>query len=332
MRIVAVEEHFVAADLAARIDAAQKRHGNASASTERARGRKERELADLGTARIATMDEAGIALQVLSVPGGGADVLEGSVGIELARTYNERLAEAVAQHPGRFAALAHLPMRSPQAAADELERTVRQHGFLGALINGLTDGRCLDHPDFVPVLARAAELNVPIYIHPAPAVEPVRRAYYDGLPSALSHALATSAFGWHIEVAIQVLRLVLSGALDRHPGLNIIVGHMGETLPFMLARCEDKAGAAAAKVLQRSLTQTIMDQVWITTSGFFTVPPFLAALHTFGSDRILFAVDYPYSSNAEARAFLDRLPVSVSDREKIAHGNADRLLRLAAAR
>jgi predicted TIM-barrel fold metal-dependent hydrolase len=125
-----------------------------------------------------------------------------------------------------------------------------------------------------------------------------------------------------------VLRLVLSGTLDRHPQLKIILGHMGEALPFVLARCEDKAAAEAAKVLRRTITQTILDQVWITTSGFFTLPPFLAALQTFGVDRILFSVDYPYSTNAEGRAFLDALPISRTDREKIAHGNADRLLRL----
>jgi len=278
------------------------------------------------------MDAAGITVQVLSVPGGGADLLEGSAGVGLAHDYNETLAEGVAQHPGRLAAFAHLPMRTPDAAADELERTVRDLGFHGALINGLTDGRCLDHPSFEPILASAAALDVPIYIHPALAVEPVRRAYYDGLPGQLSYAMAASAWGWHIETAVQVLRLVLSGTLDRHPGLKIVIGHMGEALPFMLARCEEKVAAEAAKVLRRTVTQTLMEQVWITTSGFFTLPPFLAALQTFGADRILFSVDYPYSANADGRAFLDALPVSASDRKKIAHGNADRLLRLNLAR
>ena len=140
--------------------------------------------------------------------------------------------------------------------------------------------------------------------------------------------MATSAWGWHIETAVQALRLVLSGTLDRHPQLKIILGHMGEALPFMLARCEDKVAVEAAKVLRRTVTQTILDQVWITTSGFFTLPPFLAALQTFGMDRILFSIDYPYSANAEGRAFLDAIPISPADREKIAHGNADRLLRL----
>jgi predicted TIM-barrel fold metal-dependent hydrolase len=329
MRIVALEEHFVIPELTARLDAVPGgRDANASAGAARSRGGKQSELAELGAARIADMDAVGITLQVLSMPGGGAELLDGAAGIALARDYNDALARAAARHPGRLAGFAHLPMRSPEAAADELERTVRDFGFRGALISGLTDGRCLDDPMFDPVLARAAALDVPIYIHPGIAVEPVRRAYYDGLPGQLSRAMATSAWGWHIETAVQALRLVLSGTLDRHPQLKIVLGHMGEALPFMLARCEDKAGAEAAKFLRRTITQTILDQVWITTSGFFTLPPLLTALHTFGADRILFSVDYPYSTNAEGRAFLDALPVSAVDREKIAHGNADRLLRL----
>jgi uncharacterized protein len=329
MRIVALEEHFIVPELAARVDAALGRGvGDTSAVARRARGGKQSELAELGPARIADMDAAGITLQVLSMPGGGAELLDGDAGVSLARHYNDALAQAVARHPGRLAGFAHLPMRNPEAAADELERTVRNFGFHGALISGLTDGRCLDDPMFEPVLARAAALDVPIYIHPGIPVEPVRRAYYDGLPGQLSRALATSAWGWHIETAVQALRLVLSGTLDRHPQLKIILGHMGEALPFMLARCEDKVAAEASKVLRRTVTQTILEQMWITTSGFFSLPPFLAALHTFGADRILFSVDYPYSANAEGRAFLDALPVSPADREKIAHGNADRLLRL----
>jgi len=326
MRVVALEEHFLVSHLNARVASALSARGAPSA----ARGRtvKERELADLGEARLADMDAAGVSVQVLSVPGAGADVLEGAAGVDLAREYNDILAAAVAERPGRLAGFAHLPMRSPDAAADELERAVRKLGFHGALINGLTEERCLDHPSFDPILARAAALDVPIYIHPGVAVEPVRRAYYDGLPGQISHAMAASAWGWHIETALQVLRLALSGALDRHPNLKIIIGHMGEALPFMLARAEEKLANEAAKSLRRTLTETILDQVWITTSGFFTIPPFLCALQTFGVDRILFSVDYPYSTNAAGRAFLDGLPVSPLDREKIAHGNADRLLRL----
>ena len=120
----------------------------------------------------------------------------------------------------------------------------------------------------------------------------------------------------------------MSGALDRHPRLKIVIGHMGEALPFMLDRIDETTGAEAKARLQRSVKQTILDQVWITTSGFFTMAPFMAAFMTFGADRIMFSVDYPFASNARARAFLDALPVSAADRAKIAHGNADRLLRL----
>ena len=156
----------------------------------------------------------------------------------------------------------------------------------------------------------------------------MRGAYYDNLPGNFSFTFALAAWGWHAETAVHTLRLVLSGALDRHPGLKIVIGHMGEALPFMLDRIDETTAAEAKARLQRSVRQTILDQVWITTSGFFTMAPFMAALMTFGADRILFSVDYPFASNARARAFLDALPVSPADRAKIAHGNADRLLRL----
>lgn len=332
MRIVALEEHFTVPDLVARIDPALVlRRGFPPPGVVWSQVTKRGELADLGPTRIADMDAAGITVQVLSVAGAGADLLEGAAGIRLARDYNDALARGVAEHPGRLAGFAHLPMLAPAAAADELERAVRDLGFHGALVNGLTEGRCLDHPEFDPILARAAALDVPIYIHPGISAEPVRRAYYDGLPGQMSYVMATSAWGWHIETAVQVLRLVLSGACDRHPGLKIIIGHMGEALPFMLARCEQTLAGEAAKVLRRTVTRTILDQVWITTSGFFTLPPFLTALQTFGADRILFSVDYPFAANATARTFLDALPVAPADREKIASGNADRLLKLTPA-
>ncbi len=221
-----------------------------------------------------------------------------------------------------------MPLLAPEAAADELQRSVKELGFHGVLVNGATDGRFLDDPAFEPVLARAEALDVPIYLHPGIPSQPVRNAYYDGLPGNFSFTLALSAWGWHADTAIHTLRLVLSGALDRHPGLKIVIGHMGEALPFMLDRIDETTAAEAKARLRRSVRQTILDQVWITTSGFFTMVPFMAALMSFGVDRIMFSVDYPFASNARARAFLDALPVSPADRAKIAHGNADRLLRL----
>ncbi len=331
MRIVALEEHYTVPRIVAGIDpAAVARRGFPGPDAVWSQTIKRDELADLGAARIADMDHSGITVQVLSVAGPGADLVPGQAGIDLARAYNNALAEATARHPTRYRGFAHLPMHTPDAAADELQRTVEELGFHGVLVNGPTDGRFLDDPAFEPILARAEALDLPIYIHPGIPAEPIRNAYYDGLLGNFSFTMALSAWGWHMETAVQTLRLVLSGALDRHPKLKIVIGHMGEALPFMLDRIDETTAAEAKNRLSRSVRQTILDQVWITTSGFFTMAPFMAALMTFGSDRILFSVDYPFASNARARAFLDALPVSPADRAKIAHGNADRLLRLPA--
>ena len=156
----------------------------------------------------------------------------------------------------------------------------------------------------------------------------MREAYFDGLPGNLSFTLAQSAWGWHADTAIHVLRLVFSGALERHPKLKLIIGHCGEALPFMLDRIEETTIGQVRAMGRRSVRETITEQVWVTTAGFFTAVPFMAALMTFGVDRLMFSVDYPFASNARARGFLDTLPVSPADRAKIAHGNADRLLRL----
>ena len=330
MRIVALEEHFTVPRIVAGIspDAVARRGFPTDPNFRWAQTNKRDELADLGAARIADMDASGVTVQVLSVAGPGADLVPGPDGIALARAYNDALAEACVRHPGRYRGFAHLPMLAPEAAADELERAVRDLGFHGVLVNGATDGRFLDDPMFEPILARAAALDVPIYLHPGIPAAEVRTAYFDGLPGNFSFTLALSAWGWHAETAIHTLRLVLSGALDRHPGLKIVIGHMGEALPFMLDRIDETTALQAKSLLRRSVRQTLVDQVWLTTSGFFTMVPFMAALMTFGVDRIMFSVDYPFASNARARAFLDALPVSPADRAKIAHGNADALLRL----
>jgi uncharacterized protein len=321
MRIVALEEHVTVPALSEELESSTpaQRGGRSGAS-------KKAELEDIDL-RLASMDAAGISFQVLSVPGPGAGILPPDAGPSYAQRYNDAVAGVVRAHPGRFAAFAHLPLTAPAAAADELERTVGEHGFKGALISGTTNGIFLDDPSFEPVLARAERLGVPLYVHPGVPPESVQKAYYHGFSPQVSSLFATAGFGWHAETAVHVLRLVLSGALDRHPRLKLIVGHMGEGLPTMLARCDDFMGQKVTG-LPRTVSETILDHVTITTAGFFTQPPFLAALLTFGADRILFSVDYPFSKNDSGRAFLEELIVSPADKAKIAHGNADRLLQL----
>ena len=330
MRIVALEEHYAAPDLMARIGpAAMRARGWPGPEGRPAKMMQTAELREAGPARLADMDAAGISVQVLSAGGPGADLMDPTDGPGLARDFNDRLRAIADEHPGRFAGFAHLPMSAPEAAADELERAVRELGLKGALINGTTDGLFLDDPRFEPILSRAEALDVPIYLHPNLPPDPVRRAYYSGLPSHAGFLLACPGFGWHAETAIHVLRLVVSGAFDRHPGLKLIIGHMGEGLPMMLDRVDQVFDEFAATHLQRTVARTILDQVWITTSGFFSLPPFMAALLAFGADRILFSVDYPHSSNRNGADFLARLPVSPADKIKLAHANADALLKLA---
>jgi hypothetical protein len=328
MRVVALEEHFTAPDLVRRIDPdAIKRRGFRPRKLAPG-GPNPMELApEIGERRLQSMDEAGITVQVLSNTGPGPDLVPGADGVVMAREMNDHLAEAISHRPDRFAGFAVLPMQSDTSTADELVRAVRQLRFVGALVNGTTEGRFLDHPHYRDLLAAAEELDVPIYIHPHLAPEAVRQAYFSNLHPGASRVLEAAGWGWHSETAIHLLRLVLSGALDRHPRLKLIIGHMGEMLPMMLARI-DEVFALDIEHLKRPIGRTILDQVWLTTSGIFSEPPFLAALQTFGIDRIMFSVDYPYAPNSKGRAFLDRLSLSPADMAKLTHGNADALLKL----
>ncbi len=329
MRIVALEEHFIAPGMMARISPATLvARGWPHPDQQPDRMAHTKALEEAGSERLADMDRSGISLQVLSAGGPGADLMEPEDGLRFARNFNDELRQIANDHPSRFTGFAHLPMSAPQAAADELERAVIDLGLKGALINGTTGGLFLDSNRFEPILARAEALDVPLYLHPSPPPAAIRNAYYAELPGEAPALLSGPGFGWHAETAVHVLRLVLSGALARHPKLKLIVGHMGEGLPAMMGRADEVFTTYAAKHLDRSVAQTLLDQLWLTTSGFFTVPPFMAALLAFGADRILFSVDYPFSSNQAAADFLKHLPVSPGDKIKIAHANADALLRL----
>ena len=330
MRIVALEEHYTVPRIVAGISPdAIARRGFPGPDFVWAQTTKRNELADLGDARLADMDASGITVQVLSVAGPGADLVPGQPGIDLARAYNDALAEACARHPTRYRGFAHLPMLAPEAAADELERTVKELGFHGVLVNGATDGRFLDDPAFEPILARAEALDVPIYLHPGiptagRAQRLLRRAagQFQLHHGAVRLGLARRHRDPHAPPRAQRRAGPPSRAEDRHrPHGRGAAVHAGP-------HRRDHRRRRRRRALKRSVRQTILDQVWITTSGFFTMVPFMAALMSFGVDRIMFSVDYPFASNARARAFLDALPVSPADRAKIAHGNADRLLRL----
>jgi uncharacterized protein len=333
MRTIALEEHFWTPELAA---------PPGTGVLARAGGAElDAALRDLGDARIADMDGAGIDVQVVSHAqpaaqalsdggdAGGAGGVAGRGGVAAARRANDYLASAIGRHPARLAGFATLPTGSPAAAADELSRAVGELGFAGGLINSTlgTNGLFLDDPSFAPLLSRFESLDVPLYLHPALPPSDVRAAFYGGLPGPAAAALATNAWGWHAEAGLHALRLVVSGAFDRHPGLRVIIGHCGEMIPFMLDRIDDMMPPRISG-LPESASAYFLRHFWVTTSGMFSLPPVLCALSVFGVDRVLFSVDYPFSPNARGRALLDALPIAPADRAKVAGENAARLLKL----
>jgi predicted TIM-barrel fold metal-dependent hydrolase len=321
MRVIALEEHFWTPAIAQAVGALR----NPDAGPDSPLGAN---LADLGERRLAAMDAAGIDLQVISHTTPGVQHLDPATAVPLAHEANDLLAAAVREHPDRFAGFATLPTPDPVAAAAELERAVGDLGFLGAMVNGHTAGRFLDDPAFAPLLERFERLDVPLYLHPNEPVPAVRAAYYEGFSPAVTWFLGAAAWGWHSETALHVLRMVLGGVFDRHPRLRVIVGHMGEMLPFMLQRVDDNLPPRVTG-LDRLPSQYILDHLVITTSGLFSLPPLRCALEVFGLERVLFSVDWPYAPNEEGRRLLDEAPLSPNELERFAHGNAERVLGLA---
>src|SRR5712691_2423276 len=321
MRIITLEEHISTPEF---LEAMEKVwQGDPVVDMWRAHRDK---LFDVGKDRIADMDAAGIDMQVLSLSG-GFDKLDPAFATVLARDTNDKLAVAVQAHPDRFAAFATLALQEPERAALEFQRCVQELGFKGALINGTSNGLFLDHPRFTPLFETAQALDVPVYLHPAPPPHEVKKAYYGGLPGNLGFVLSTAGWGWHVETGMHCLRLIVSGLFDRFPKLKIIIGHLGEALPYYIVRA-DAFLTQSTTHLKRRVPEHFHEHFYITTSGCFSLPPFLCALQVVGADRILFSVDYPYDSNIVGRAFLDALPVSAEDIAKISHGNAERLLKL----
>jgi len=324
MRTITLEEHFASPGFIAG-------PGRGFIEQRRNRGaRGERifaQLQDVGSGRMAEMDAAGIDMQVLSLNAPGVEQADVAEQVAIARESNDFLASLVKANPTRFAAFASLPVVAPEQAADELDRRVRQQGFKGTLINGHTRGRYLDDQFFWSILECAEALNVPIYLHPTVPHKPVADALYGGFSPAVSAMFEAGGWGWHIETAIHLIRMILGGVFDRYPKLQVVVGHLGEGVPFMLPRLNRNLPVEVTK-LARPLGAYLRENVHYTLAGFNFPATFLDLLLEVGVERIMFSVDHPYGSMAEARAFLDHIPVSAADRERIAHGNAERLLNL----
>src|SRR5271165_2675783 len=259
------------------------------------------DLLDLGDGRVAAMDAAGVTIQALSLTSPGDEQLSVEEAKSVARATNAAIGEAVRRHSDRFFGLASLPLLDPQAAIVELERAIDADGCKGIVINGHCGGRYLDDRQFWPVLARAEALKLPIYLHPTQSPQGVLDAWYGGLSPMVSEMMAGFGWGWHIETALHVLRLVMGGAFDAHPELQIVIGHMGETLPFTIERVDSMPPSVTG--LKKPVSAYLRENVHYTFAGFNFLPTFLQLLMEVGVDRIIFSADHPYRPMAEARAF-----------------------------
>jgi 2,3-dihydroxybenzoate decarboxylase len=285
------------------------------------RDRLRRQLFDFAGPRLEAMDAAGIGFALLAVAGPGVQAEpDARLATRLAREANDLLAGEIRKRPDRYGGLAHLAMQDPAAAAAELERAVGDLGLAGAMINGHTGGRYLDEPDFLPFWERAAELGVPIYLHPTDPVAP--------LPVLEGHrALRRATWEWTLETGSHALRLVFSGLFDRFPSAKLVLGHLGEALPYMLWRFDSRAKLYGVK-LSRPPSEYIRANIWVTTSGMNSIEPLRCAVDALGEDRVMFSADYPFETVTEASEFIDHAPIEEALRARICAGNAKTLFGL----
>ncbi len=313
MRTITLEEHFVTQEFVKATDA----YGAGTPSGLQAMKDK---LLDLGAGRLAAMDEAEIDVQVLSLAALGVNKLPAAQQTAVLRGVHDELAAAVAAHPGRLRGFATPGLKEPGEAVKEIERCVRELGFVGVMLDGTTEGKFLDAPEFFPVLEAIAELGVPLYLHPAPPPQQVSDVYYAGLPGEVGHLLSIAGWGWHAENGLHLLRLIVSGVMDRLPKLRVIVGHMGEGVPYALARSSGILSGPAK--LKRSVADTLREQFYVTTSGYFTRPPFECARAVVGFERMMYSVDYPFSPNTRGVEFLRSLALSAEEEAAFRGGHA----------
>jgi 2,3-dihydroxybenzoate decarboxylase len=280
-------------------------------------------LVDFTERRLPEMDRLGVDVQVLSMTAPGLQMQpDAQIAVDDAREANDFLADVVGKYPDRFAGFAALPLQDPDAATAELERCVQQLGFKGALVNDHTLGHYLDEPQYEPVWTQLESLDVPLYIHPGVAFD--QWHLLEGRPE-----LKGAMWSWQATTGAHAMRVLFGRVFDRHPGAKIIVGHMGEFLPFQLTRFDEVYSMLdVAEPLKLKPSEYFGRNIMITTTGVYSHETLLAAIAVMGIDNVMWSIDYPYANSDAAVEFLNTAPLSPGDLTKFAHGNADRLLRL----
>jgi uncharacterized protein len=332
MRIITVEEHFEHAEVGERV--LQLSGPPSGVPLDELDGfdsifNDDRDAATrLGGHRLAHMDAVGVDVQVVSHGNGSPSTLAAPESVELCRQVNNDLAQQISEHSERFRGFATLPLYEPASAAEELRRCVGDLGFVGALIAGTFEGRFLDDARFDPILAAAEAVDLPIYVHPGLPHPQVSRPYYFGDWSvAVSVMFSGPGFGWHAEAGVHVIRLILSGALDRHPGLKLLSGHWGEVMAFWLGRL-DETFALVRPSRERNISDYYREQIWVTPSGMFNRHQLDHVVAELGAERIIYSEDYPYIKRDDVTEFLTGSGLSDHQMHAIAHTNVEALLRI----
>ncbi|MDX1875191.1 amidohydrolase family protein [Mycolicibacterium sp. 120266] len=324
MTVIAIEEHWTSPRLAAALMQVPPERRDDSLALNDGHGITER-LEDLGDARIADMDDQGIDLAVISLAPPGTGPLSPADAVPFSRDMNDIAAEAVSRHPTRLRAMATLPMSDAAACGAELDRATGL-GLVGAMVYGRTGDVMLDDPRYDDLFETAAALGQPIFIHPQIPPRVVRDISYSGFDEMTDLALSTFAWGWHIEAGLAALRLIVRGTFDRHPDLQIVLGHWGELLPLWSDRAN---GLARFAGLQRSVTETIRSNIHITSSGMLSVALLRHTLAVTTIDRLMFSTDYPFQrpTKEQVETFLGEFATE-TDRQNFMSDNARRLFNI----
>lgn len=318
MKKIALEEHFITPDL---LGDTQKTDF-AAMNPQRVAEFQPR-LLDFDDLRIKAMDEAGIEISVLSLTDPGIQgIADTKTAVKQASKTNAFLAEKISKNPLRFRGFACLALQDPMAAVKELEYCINQYGFVGGLINGQSQGSYLDDEKFHPLWEKVEELDVPIYLHPGNP-QHVSESYKS------HHELDGALWGWTVETGTHALRLVFSSLFDRFPKIKIILGHMGETLPYLLWRLDSRWGIIDQRIKLKKLpSQYIRENFYVTTSGMCANGPLMCAIQELGEDRVMFSVDYPYESSKIAAQFIEQAPINKELLKKVCYKNAEHVLKL----
>ena len=332
MRVITLEEHFTSPEIVAensRFNLPPQSQPEELTDFYKSHTAFGAELFDIEDMRLPYMDKQNITMQVLSYTSPISDKVPPSDALRICARANDILAGHVAEHPERFAGFATLPMSDPKAAADELERCVKELKFCGALVAGQFQGHFYDEPQFLPIFAKAEELDVPVYFHPA-LINPAIQDYYFMSPSwsvVIGGQFASAGFGWHMDVGIHVVRMILSGIFDKLPKLKIISGHWGEMIPAFLERM-DYMFRPESTGLQRTISDYYKSNIYLTPSGILSAMQLEYLVKLMGAEHILYSVDYPYMQPDNVYTFIADANLTQEQKELIAHGNAERILHI----